>query len=89
MYGNGNAGTSQTYRANRRAYEKFGIMPRMLVNASIRDLSVGLDLKIFHYFLAECIGIGQHIRKDVLRTAYDEPHRCPKPLPPRRRRGIS
>ncbi len=40
MYAGGNAGTHQTYRANRKAFEKYGIIPRMLVDAGIRDLRV-------------------------------------------------
>lgn len=42
MYGYGNAGINLTSRANRRAYEKFCITPRMLVDSTIRDLSVSL-----------------------------------------------
>ena len=40
MYAGGSAGTSSTYRANRQAFEKYGIIPRMLVNASTRSLEV-------------------------------------------------
>ncbi|KAF8158432.1 oxidoreductase [Crassisporium funariophilum] len=38
MYAGGSAGTNSTYRANLRAFEKFGIIPRMLVNATKRSL---------------------------------------------------
>ncbi|KAF5315223.1 hypothetical protein D9619_007250 [Psilocybe cf. subviscida] len=38
MYAGGSAGTNSTYRANLRAFEKFGIIPRMLVNATNRNL---------------------------------------------------
>jgi hypothetical protein len=40
MYAGGSAGTQQTYRANRRAFEKYGIIPRMLVDCTTRDISV-------------------------------------------------
>jgi lactate 2-monooxygenase len=46
MYVGGNAGIHQTFRANRRAYEKFGIIPRMLVDSTVRDLSVGVGFQI-------------------------------------------
>jgi len=38
MYAGGNAGTGSTYRANLRAFDKYGIIPRMLVNANQRSL---------------------------------------------------
>ncbi|KAF8230040.1 oxidoreductase [Tricholoma matsutake] len=38
MYAGGSAGTNSTYRANLRAFEKYGIIPRMLVNATTRNL---------------------------------------------------
>jgi lactate 2-monooxygenase len=47
MYAGGNAGMHQTFRANRRAYEKFGIIPRVLVDATVRDLSVSIDCQNF------------------------------------------
>ncbi|KAF9453182.1 oxidoreductase [Macrolepiota fuliginosa MF-IS2] len=47
MYAGGNAGTHQTYRANRRAFEKWGIVPRMLVDATIRDLRVNIFGKTY------------------------------------------
>lgn len=40
MYAGGSAGTNSTYRANLRAFEKFRIIPRMLVDASVRNLEV-------------------------------------------------
>ncbi|KIM43077.1 hypothetical protein M413DRAFT_395561 [Hebeloma cylindrosporum] len=43
MYAGGSAGTNSTYRANRQAFEKYGIIPRMLVNATTRSL----ETKIF------------------------------------------
>ncbi|KAF5360733.1 hypothetical protein D9756_005106 [Leucocoprinus leucothites] len=42
MYAAGNAGTHQTYRANRRAFEKYSIIPRMLVESTFRDIRVNL-----------------------------------------------
>ncbi|KAJ7465021.1 oxidoreductase [Mycena latifolia] len=38
MYAGGSAGTNSTYRANLRAFEKYRIVPRMLVNATFRNL---------------------------------------------------
>ncbi|KAF7288985.1 Fmn dependent [Mycena indigotica] len=38
MYAGGSAGTNSTYRANLRAFEKYRIVPRMLVNATTRNL---------------------------------------------------
>ncbi|EDR13677.1 uncharacterized protein LACBIDRAFT_230911, partial [Laccaria bicolor S238N-H82] len=38
LYAYGSAGTNSTYRANQRAFQKFGIIPRMLVNATRRSL---------------------------------------------------
>ncbi|KAF8883772.1 oxidoreductase [Gymnopilus junonius] len=38
MYAGGSAGTNSTYRANVRAFDKWGIIPRMLVNATQRSL---------------------------------------------------
>ncbi|KAJ7776792.1 oxidoreductase [Mycena maculata] len=38
MYAGGSAGTNSTYRANLRAFEKFRIVPRMLVDATVRNL---------------------------------------------------
>lgn len=43
MYAGGSAGTSATHRANRQAFERYGIIPRMLVNATTRSL----ETKIF------------------------------------------
>ena len=40
MYAGGNAGTGSTYRANLRAFDKYAIIPRMLVNANHRSLEV-------------------------------------------------
>lgn len=40
MYAGGSAGTNSTYRANLRAFDKYGIIPRMLVNANQRSLEV-------------------------------------------------
>ncbi|KAF5360870.1 hypothetical protein D9756_004946 [Leucocoprinus leucothites] len=47
MYAGGNAGTHQTYRANRRAFEKYGIIPRMLVDSTFRDIRVNLFGKTY------------------------------------------
>ncbi|XP_006462481.1 hypothetical protein AGABI2DRAFT_119340 [Agaricus bisporus var. bisporus H97] len=47
MYAGGSAGTCQTYRANLRAFEKYGIIPRMLVDCTTRDLSVKLFGKTY------------------------------------------
>ncbi|PPQ63602.1 hypothetical protein CVT24_004462 [Panaeolus cyanescens] len=38
MYAGGSAGTNSTERANRKAFEKWAIIPRMLVNATKRSL---------------------------------------------------
>ncbi|KAK7050535.1 Fmn dependent [Favolaschia claudopus] len=38
MYAGGSAGTNSTYRANLRAFEKYRIVPRMLVDATTRSL---------------------------------------------------
>ncbi|KAJ7601429.1 oxidoreductase [Mycena polygramma] len=38
MYAGGSAGTESTYRANLRAFEKYRIVPRMLVDATTRSL---------------------------------------------------
>jgi len=38
MYAGGSAGTNSTFRANLRAFDKYAIIPRMLVNASQRSL---------------------------------------------------
>ncbi|KAG6910668.1 hypothetical protein DXG01_008712 [Tephrocybe rancida] len=38
LFAAGNAGTNATYRANRKALDKFAIIPRMLVNATARTL---------------------------------------------------
>jgi isopentenyl diphosphate isomerase/L-lactate dehydrogenase-like FMN-dependent dehydrogenase len=40
LYAYGSAGTNSTYHANQRAFQKFGIIPRMLVNATRRSLEV-------------------------------------------------
>jgi lactate 2-monooxygenase len=40
MYAGGSAGTNSTYRANLQAFNKYGIIPRMLVNATQRSLAV-------------------------------------------------
>jgi isopentenyl diphosphate isomerase/L-lactate dehydrogenase-like FMN-dependent dehydrogenase len=42
MYAGGSAGTSSTYHANLAAFEKYRIVPRMLVDATTRSLEVGL-----------------------------------------------
>lgn len=36
----GSAGLGSTHRANRQAFEKYRIIPRMLVDATVRDISV-------------------------------------------------
>jgi isopentenyl diphosphate isomerase/L-lactate dehydrogenase-like FMN-dependent dehydrogenase len=46
MYAGGSAGTSSTYRANLAAFEKYRIVPRMLVDATTRSLEVGLQLRL-------------------------------------------
>lgn len=38
----GGAGDENTQRANRTAFDRWGLMPRMLVGATERDLSVDL-----------------------------------------------
>ncbi|KAF8817057.1 oxidoreductase [Phlegmacium glaucopus] len=38
MYAGGSAGTNSTYRANLRAFDKYAIIPRMLINANKRSL---------------------------------------------------
>ncbi|KAF7320649.1 Fmn dependent [Mycena chlorophos] len=38
MYAGGSAGTNSTYRANLKAFEKYRIVPRMLVNSTTRNL---------------------------------------------------
>ena len=40
MYAGGSAGSNATYRANLREFEKWGIIPRMLVDATKRSLKV-------------------------------------------------
>ena len=40
MYAGGSAGTGSTYRANLQAFNKYAIIPRMLVNANQRSLEV-------------------------------------------------
>lgn len=40
MYTNGSAGTNSTYDANLREFRKWGIVPRMLLNATQRNLEV-------------------------------------------------
>lgn len=40
MYAHGNAGVWSTYRGNVQAFEKYRIIPRMLVDATTRDLQV-------------------------------------------------
>jgi len=47
MYAGGSAGTGSTYQANRQAFEKYGIIPRMLVNASTRSLEVSRNINSF------------------------------------------
>ncbi len=44
MYAGGNAGTHQTYSVNRRAFQKYGIIPRMLVDATFRDIRVSFSI---------------------------------------------
>lgn len=38
LYAGGSAGTNATYRANRKALDRFALIPRMLVNATMRNL---------------------------------------------------
>jgi lactate 2-monooxygenase len=40
LYAFGNAGSNSTYNANRKAFDAFKIVPRMLRNSKARDLSV-------------------------------------------------
>lgn len=42
MYAGGSAGTCSTYTANLRAFEKYRLIPRMLVNATTRSLRTTL-----------------------------------------------
>jgi lactate 2-monooxygenase len=44
MYARGSAGTNSTYKANVRAFEKYRIVPRMLVDATTRSLEVCLTV---------------------------------------------
>jgi isopentenyl diphosphate isomerase/L-lactate dehydrogenase-like FMN-dependent dehydrogenase len=44
MYTFGSAGTCSTEYANRKAFEKWRIVPRMLRDATVRDLEVGFSL---------------------------------------------
>lgn len=50
MYAGGSAGTNSTYRANLRAFDKYAIIPRMLVNANKRTLEV---CHLQNFFLAD------------------------------------
>ncbi|KAK0460002.1 oxidoreductase [Desarmillaria tabescens] len=38
MYAGGNAGTGSTYRANLKAFQRYRIIPRMLVDTTVRNL---------------------------------------------------
>jgi len=38
LYAGGSAGTNTTYRANRKALDRYALIPRMLVNATVRNL---------------------------------------------------
>jgi lactate 2-monooxygenase len=53
MYAGGSAGTNSTFRANLRAFDKYGIIPRMLVNANQRSLEVGyfVTLQDFNFLI--------------------------------------
>jgi len=44
MYAGGNAGIHRTYDANRWAFQKYGIIPRMLVDATFRDIRVSCSV---------------------------------------------
>lgn len=44
MYAFGSAGTGSTYRANMRALQRYKIVPRMLIDASVRNLEVNSSL---------------------------------------------
>jgi len=46
MYAYGSAGTNSTHRANLRAFQKFGIIPRMLVNNTFRSLEVRIIIPL-------------------------------------------
>ena len=40
MYTNGSAGTNSTYDANLREFKKWGIVPKMLTDNTLRNLEV-------------------------------------------------
>lgn len=84
MYADGNAGVHQTFHANRRAFEKFGIIPRMLVDATIRDLSVSSQIQNGSGYLCLARPIfftGQCIWQDFIFTTFDSTCWCTAPLP--------
>jgi lactate 2-monooxygenase len=55
MYVNGSAGSNSTYRANLRAFEKYSIVPRMLRDATSRNLEVSFALREKYLTLFQCL----------------------------------
>jgi len=53
-YAGGSAGTNSTYRANLRQFGKWGIVPRMLVDATQRNHEVNLSLDVTYVPLNNC-----------------------------------
>ena len=61
----GSCGTGSTYQANRAAFDDYRLRPRMLVNATQRDLSVELFGKRYaHPLLVAPVGVQSIMHKD-------------------------
>jgi lactate 2-monooxygenase len=66
LYVAGNAGQGSTYAANRAAFDRYRIRPRMLVDATKRDLSVQLFGKTYASpLLVAPIGVQAILHKDA------------------------
>jgi lactate 2-monooxygenase len=61
----GSAGTSSTYRDNLKAFKRYKIVPRMLVNATVRSLEVGNNSGV-HLSQNLNVSVSEHVR--ILQT---------------------
>ena len=92
-YAYGSAGTHGTCDANIRAYSKFGIIPRMLVDASPRHRSLEVCISypivdVLVKLYSRTLSTDDALRRQIPHTGPGRTHRRADHLPPRRRRGF-
>jgi len=82
MYAGGSAGTNATYRANADAFNKWGIIPRMLVDATTRNLEVCEYIFLTGYVM-KTSALDHDLWRYTFGTSFHSAHRCTSNFSPR------